>query len=195
MTVFQIFYVTSPLKAETRKYENTQNDIAAEIAYCAVTLLVCFLMIVGVYKVIMHFTTKIHLKHYLYICFQNNKRLILPWLVLKCMECIAWSIITFIVFVLFFFVEAKLVMILLFFYTVFFTSKCKNRLIILSIKQKTLRIIFRDKSTIAVTKMDIQFQIRIYLLSNGMLNPNYMTKYNWISIFIILEKKKTCIKL
>lgn len=67
MTLFQIFYLTSPLKDVTRKYENTQSDIAAEIAYCVVTLLVCCLMITGVCKVIMDFIIKIHLIKCIYI--------------------------------------------------------------------------------------------------------------------------------
>lgn len=104
MTLIQLFYLTSPLKAEKRKYKDSEEDIAIEIGYSLVTLLVCIALICGVYK--------------------NNRRFILPWLVLKCLECIIWTVITVIIFILFFFMEAKLILIFQFFIIFFVTTLC-----------------------------------------------------------------------
>lgn len=121
MTLIQLFYLTSPLKAEKRKYKDSEEDIAIEIGYSLVTLLVCIALICGVYKVsnAVVFTLTLLIS----LIFQNNRRFILPWLVLKCLECIIWTVITVIIFILFFFMEAKLILIFQFFIIFFVTSK------------------------------------------------------------------------
>lgn len=121
MTLIQLFYLTSPLKTEKSKYKDSEEDIAIEIGYSLVTLLVCIALIWGVYKVsnAVVFTLTLLIS----LIFQNNRRFILPWLVLKCLECIIWTVITVIIFILFFFMEGKLIMIFQFFIIFFVTSK------------------------------------------------------------------------